>query len=167
MSKNSSGLFNGTLGSKIAEALKPSFQQKELKSWARKEAINLFKISKRQRDKFKTACVAVDEATGNLYFGRNGGIDKNKSHHNTVLFGDLHHPGVLPTKSLNKYPTPWNCAESDAINNALNSGAKLENIHIYTIDTTKNHFGKIKRSCVNCTVAYKGNIRRNNTGWSN
>lgn len=167
MSKNSSGLFKGTKGDRIAQAVKPSYQREQVILWAQREADSLSSISKRQRDKFRTACVAVDEETGKLYFGRNGGIDKNNSAHNPVLFGDSTHKGVLPDKSLNNYPSPWNCAESDAINNALNSGAKLDNIHIYTIDTTKNNFGKDKTSCVNCTTAYKGRIRRNNTGWYN
>lgn len=166
MSKNSSGLFSGTKGSRIAQSVKPSYQRERVTSWAQREADSLANVSKRQRDKFKTACIAVDEETGNLYFGRNGGIDKNNSTHNPLLFGDSTHKGVLPDKSLNNYPSPWNCAESDAINNALNSGAKLENIHIYTIDTTKNNFGKDKPSCANCTAAYKGRIRRNNTGWN-
>lgn len=165
MSKNSSGLFKGTIGDRISSAIKPSVQRSSITSWAEKEASVLSATSKRQRDKFKTACVAVDEATGNMYFGRNGGIDRNGSVRNPTLFGDGKTKGILPEKPLNGYPTSWNCAESDAINNALNAGAKLENLHIYTIDTTPHNFGKNKASCINCTTAYKGRIKRNNTGW--
>lgn len=166
MSKDISGLFHGTHAEKVANAIKPSVQKAAVTSWAKRIAKKLAGISKRQRDKFRTACVAVNEETGEMYFGRNGGIDRNHTHRNPVLFGDDNHPGILPQKSLNAYPTPWNCAESDAINNALNAGAKLENIHIYTIGTGRRDFGEPKTSCLNCTSAYKGRIKRNNTGWS-
>lgn len=63
-----------------------------------------------------------------------------------------------------KYPV-GNCAEVDAINQALNSGAKLENITIYTIHTTKGHVGRRKEACENCTFAFKGKIKKNHTGW--
>ena len=83
-------------------------------------------------------------------------------------FGPGLHPDIqriLPQKSLNDYPTSWNCAETDAINNALHDGAKLKNLHIYTIDTSPRRFGDDKPSCKNCTFAYKGRIKKNNTGW--
>lgn len=63
-----------------------------------------------------------------------------------------------------KYPV-GNCAEVDAINQALNSGAKLENITIYTIHTTKGNVGRRKEACENCTFAFKGKIKKNHTGW--
>lgn len=164
MSKSSSNQFAGTRGQKIAQGLVPSNQKEKVVSWAKATAEFLSNKSKRQRENFKAACVAFDEATGNLYFGRNGGINKSASNvdKNDILFGKN---GILPNKSLNGYPTPWNCAETDAINKALNAGAKLENIHIYTINTTKNDFGKDKKSCLNCKTAYKGRIKKNNTGW--
>ena len=166
MSKGISGLFHGTHGEKVANAIKTSVQKDAVTSWSEHTAERLAETSKRQRDKFRTACVAVDEETGKMYFRRNGGIDRNHARHNPVLFGNDGHPGILPRQSLNAYPTPWNCAESDAINAALNAGARLENIHIYTIGTGKKDFGKPKPSCLNCTSAYKGRIRRNNTGWA-
>ncbi len=64
----------------------------------------------------------------------------------------------LVCQSLNKYPTSWNCAETDEINNAMHDGAKMQNLHIYTIDTSSERFGKDKSSCANCTRAYKGRI---------
>lgn len=161
MSKNSSNLFVGTKGARLAKAITPSVQRSLVRSWAEKEALRLEKISKRQREKFKTACVAVDENTGRFYYGKNGGINRN---------GDDLHPilkTLLPSNSLNGYPTPWNCAESHAINQALHAGANISNLHIYTIGTTKNDFGSDKVSCANCTAAYKGKVRRNNTGWIN
>ena len=165
MSKDISGLFHGTHGEKVANVIKPSFQKAAVTVWAEKEAEKLAAISKRQRAKFHAACIAVDEKTGEMYFGRNGGIERDNAPHNPVLFGDNGHPGILPSQSLNSYPTPWNCAESDAINAALNAGAELENLHIYTISTDRWNFGSPKPSCLNCTSAYKGRIRRNNTGW--
>ena len=165
MSKALSYLFKGTIGERVARAIMPSFQRKAIRAWANHVAAELSAKSKRQRDKFKTACVAVDDYTGEMYFGRNGGI----GHDGLGLHPAL--KSILPNQSLNNYPTPWNCAESDAINQALHSGANISNIHIYTISTTHNgkgdnKYGHDKRSCVNCTVAFKGRIRRNNTGWT-
>ena len=165
MSKGLSNLFSGTRGEKAASAIKPSVQRAAVKEWADKTSAELAAISKRQRDKFKTACVAVNERTGEMYFGKNGGIGRD---------GAGLHPklkSILPDKPLNNYPTPWNCAESDAINRALHAGANLEDIHIYTISTTlrgsgDNKYGHDKKSCENCTAAFKGRIRRNNTGWT-
>jgi hypothetical protein len=168
MSKGNSHQFSGTKGEKIAQGIVPENQHKMVTSWAQDLASELEGQSKRKRDGFKTACVAFDEETGELYYGRNGGINRDASNvtKNPVLFGDSKHEGILPSKSLNAYPTSWNCAETDAINKALNSGAKLENIHIYTISTTKRGFGSDKESCINCKTAYKGRIKKNNTGWT-
>lgn len=80
---------------------------------------------------------------------------------NPLLFSEN---GIFLEKSLNNYPV-GNCAEVDAINQALNSGAKLENITIYTIHTTKGHVGRRKEACENCTFAFKGKIKKNHTGW--
>ena len=164
MSKSSSNQFSGTRGQKITQGLVPANQKEKVVSWAKATAEYLAGKSKRQRENFKTACVAFDEETGKLYFGRNKGINMDASNvkKNDILFGK---DGILPSKSLNGYPTPWNCAETDAINQALNDGEKLKNIHIYTIDTIANNFGKDKKSCLNCKTAYKGRIKKNNTGW--
>lgn len=169
MSKPNSNHFLGTKGQRIYKYLAPSIQRILITSWAKETATFLVAKSKRKRDNFKTACLAVDEKTGNLYFGRNGGINKDATNAdiNEVLVGNNKKAGILPIKSLNAYPTPWNCAETHAINQALNDGAKLENIHIFTIDTTTNGLGKAKKSCINCTTAYKGRIKKNNTGWFN
>lgn len=93
-------------------------------------------LTKTQREKFNTATVVFDET----------------------------HSGLLPPRSLNKYAL-GNCAEVDGINDALNDGAKLENLHIYTIHTTRGRMGEEKIACENCTYAFKGRIKRNNTGW--
>lgn len=165
MSKGLSHLFRGTNGERAAQAVMPSIQRDALLKWANQEARKLSAKSKRQRDKFRTACVAIDDKTGFMYFGRNGGISRS---------GFGLHPAlkdILPTESLNDYPTPWNCAESDAINQALHAGARISDIHIYTVSTAlrgkgNNEYGHDKRSCKNCTAAFRGRIRRNNTGWT-
>ncbi len=167
MSKAASFQFSGTKGQRISQGIVPSNQREMVTSWATAMAKYLQSKSNRKRDSFKTACVAFDENTGKLYYGRNKGINHEASNvdKNITLFGDSTHEGILPSRSLNGYPTPWNCAETDAINQALNDNAELCNIHIYTIDTTPNNFGKPKKSCRNCTYAYKGKIKKNNTGW--
>ena len=160
MSKASSHQFSGTKGEKIAQGQNPANQKKQVVAWAEDVVSRMGdKVSGRKRDKFNTACVAFDETTGELYFGRNGGVDR---------FGpDLHDDikKLLPSKPLNDYPTSWNCAETDAINNALHAGAKLEHLQIYTISTRPKSFGANKSSCQNCTYMYKGRISKNNTGW--
>lgn len=165
MSKDLSNLFEGTHGDIVARAIKLSVQRAELLKWADEVSMSLSSISKRKRDKFKTACVAVDEQTGMMFFGKNGGIGRDGA--------DIHQSlrAVMPNESLNNYPTPWNCAEADAINQALYAGASLSDIHIYTISTAArgrgdNEYGHDKRSCENCTFAFRGRIRRNNTGWT-
>ena len=58
-----------------------------------------------------------------------------------------------------------NCAEVHAINNALNDGAKLENLHLSTIHVTVSRFGELKVACENCTYAFKGKVAINYAGW--
>ena len=167
--KPNSGLFSGTRGIKNHIAPKVYLNQstqnrRHVVLWAKEQVSELEKKSNRQREKFNTASIAYDESTGKYYYGRNGGIEKNASPKNPILFGDSTHEGILPKESLNIYKI-GNCAEVDAINNALNNGAKLENLHISTIHTTKDNMGKPKAACENCTYAFKGKVKRNYTGW--
>lgn len=137
---------------------------KKIKSWANDEAERLSGISKRQREKFNTASIVYDESTGKYYYGKNKGISINNTFKNPILFGDDNSKGILPEKSLNKYIV-GNCAEVDAVNNALNDGAKLENLYMSTIHTTNNSFGDLKSACENCTYTFKGKIVENYAGW--
>lgn len=121
--------------------------------------------SKRQRDKFNTASVVYDESTGKYYYGRNGGIELSGTRKNPLLFGDQTRQGILPKISFNQYSI-GNCAEVDAINNALNDNASLSNLHITTIHTTKAGMGQKKAACKNCTYAFRGKVKRNYTGWT-
>ncbi len=169
MSKANSGHFIGTIGQRkqAKESTKTKYANNATKNhrnvvaWAEVIANGL---TKKERRKFNTAAVVYDERTGKYYYGRNGGIMITNAEKNSKLFGDSKHIGILPNKSLNKYPL-GNCAEVEAINNALNDNAHLEDLHITTIHSTKNKFGRSKRACQNCTVAFKGKIKRNYTGW--
>ena len=173
MSKPSSGLFSGTKGSKNTVSNDSTSTQKlsaskiktvsheQVKSWAIQKRNELTGKAKKN---FNTACVVYDEKTGKFYYGRNGGFRETGYQRNPILFGDSEHEGLLPKTSLNKYPV-GNCAEVDAINNALNSGADISHLHITTIHTTKNQFGNYKESCENCTYAFKNKVKANYSGW--
>ncbi len=163
MSKGSSGLFSGTKGERSYKGSRKQMQA-HITSWAQETAERLESISKRQRDKFNTATVAYDESTGKYYNGRNHGIEIDHDKKNPILFGDDTHSGVLPKQSLN-HLVVGNCAEIHAVNKALNDGAELKNLKIFTIHATKRDFGKPKVACENCTYALKGNISQNYTGW--
>ena len=73
MSKSDSHQFTGTKGQKIHEGLQVENQRRMVLAWAEDVANHL---SKSQRSKFNTATVVFDETTGNLYYGRNKGIEK-------------------------------------------------------------------------------------------
>lgn len=169
MSKTLSGLFVGTIGDRnrnVTENHRYYATQirRHVVLWAQKKVEELETVSKRQREKFNTASVVFDESTGKYYYGRNKGIEKNGSIKNPILFGDNTHDGILPKHTLNDYVI-GNCSEVDAINNALNAGAKLENLHLTTIHTTSGKMGQSKEACKNCTFSFKGRIKRNYTGW--
>lgn len=168
MSKPATNLVLGTSGALKLELINPKVQYEMVKTWAEIQVKELQAISNRQRNMFNTACIVVDEKNNKVYFGRNGGIDKDNAFHNEILFGPKGTigKGLIPAKSLNQYPTPYNCAESHAINKALNNGANISDLHIYVISTSQYDFGKPKPCCKNCTVAYKGKIKKNNSGWS-
>ena len=161
MSKASSHQFVGTKGDRIEKGMDPKNLKKQVVAWAEEVIRRMPKdVSHKKRNRFNTACVVFDEKTGKLYFGRNGGIRR---------FGDQLHPKlekILPAKSLNKYPTTWGSAETDAINQALYNGSKLKNMRIYVIVTNRGRIGNTKISCENCTYAYRKRIKKNYTGWS-
>lgn len=163
MSKGFSGHFYKTKGATVYYGSSKQLYA-QVRSWARMTATRLEGISKRQRDKFNTATVVYDVSNGKYYNGRNHGIEINHEKKNAILFGDKTHQGLLPKESLNNYVV-GNCAEIHAVNKALNNGAKLSNLKMYTIHTTDNSFGKAKKSCENCTYALKGKIKTNYTGW--
>ena len=116
-----------------------------LTEWSRMEE-NLAN-SKRQLDKFNTATIAYDASTGNYYYGMNRGIQLSGDNLNNSLVS------WLPEQSLNQYRL-GNCAEVDAVNQALNNGADVNNLYIYTLNT-KDYTSKAM--CENCiyTFAHK------------
>ena len=133
----------------------------KVKSWAERKQKELTGKAKKN---FNTACVVYDDETGKFYYGQNGGYRGEGYKKNPILFGDSAHAGLLPSRSLNKYPV-GNCAEVDAINRALNDGAEISHLHITTIHTTKSQFGNYKESCENCRYAFKSRIKANYSGW--
>lgn len=94
----------------------------------------------------------------------NKGVQLSGDVKNPVLFGSKNQAGLLPKDSLNDYAV-GNCAEVDAVNQALNNGANVGDLNLYTIKTTSNEFGVPKPACENCTFTFKGNVADALTGW--
>lgn len=162
MGQDISGLFSGTRGSANSPYHRSAkVMHSKVKEWAGNEADKLQQESNNKRKKFNTASIVYDNESGRYFFGRNNGIELRHDKKNDKLFGEN---GILPKKSLNELVV-GNCAEIDAVNQALNAGAKLENLYISTIHTTQKHFGQSKKACENCTFALKGRIKENHTGW--
>ena len=53
----------------------------------------------------------------------------------------------LPESSLNQYRL-GNCAEVDAVNQALNSGANASDLYLYTINTKNNVSKPVCENCI-------------------
>ena len=139
--------------------------KQHLDNWARREVDNLSRVSKRKRRDFNTACIAYDVETGREYYGRNAGIEISGAPKNPLLFGSGEKLGLLPQASLNHLKV-GNCAEVDAVNQALNAGASIGNLHIRTICADERRFGQDKPACLNCTHAFKGRVKGNYSGWT-
>jgi len=165
MSKPASNLLNNTSGAKKLNGYNKKLQMKLAFDYA----VQIAKDgTKQEKNLLNTITVVYDEATGNVYYGMNHGIEIHKTKKNAILFGDGTHSGLLPQNSLNQFPL-GNCSEVDAVNNALNAGAKLENLHITTLDVKKKHIRSHniigKCACENCTYTFKGKVKNNNSGW--
>lgn len=152
----------GKAGTKSSSKTSPSAMHKGVTSWAVRTKE---KLTGGPKKKFNTACVVVDAETGKSYYGRNRGILEEGLPKNPALFGDDKTPGLLPSVNQESFPI-GNCAEVDAVNKALNAGAKLENLHMMTIHVTKSGFGKQKPACKNCTKTIEGKIAVNHSGWT-
>lgn len=122
----------------------PSQQQMHdaVTQWARME--ESLANSNRQLDKFNTATVVYDARTGNYYYGMNRGVQLSGDTLNLSL------ESWLPESSLNQYRL-GNCAEVDAVNQALNSGANASDLYLYTINTKNN---VSKPMCENCIYTF-------------
>ena len=165
MAKNCSGLFHKTHGEDLYYGSDPD----QLKEKAFAYAEEIFENgNSKERNTLNTVCVVYDEKNNNYYYGRNKGIELHKTSKNVIIFGDDKHTGLLPKTSLNDFPL-GNCAEVDAINNALNAGAQLEYLHIVTLDVKKKNIRSHnivgKCACENCTAAFKNKIKQNHTKW--
>jgi cytidine deaminase len=105
--------------------------------------------SKRQASKFNTGTVVYDVETGQYYYGMNRGVQVSGDTLNETL------AKMLPKKSLNQYRL-GNCAEVDAVNQALQNNANLHNLYMYTIEVNS---GTPKPMCDNCIYAFEGAVR--------
>ena len=115
--------------------------------------------SKSKITDFNTGSVVYDVRTGEYYYGMNKWIKLNGDRINETL------SNILPKESLNRYQI-GNCAEVDAVNQALNNNANLSDLYIYTIDATTdklriptNTFGTPKLACENYTYTFQGKVK--------
>ena len=104
--------------------------------------------SNRQLNKFNTATIVYDSGTDSYYYGMNRGVH---------LSGDTLNEELklwLPESTLNQYRL-GNCAEVDAINQALNAGSDINNLYIYTLDVVNN---TPKKMCENCIYTFADKV---------
>ncbi len=131
-----------------AETVIPKAQQLQeaVTEWAKME--RQLANSNRQFRGFNTASVAYDSATDSYFYGMNRGIQIAGGKMNEML------SSWLPQTSLNRLPL-GNCAEVDAVNNALNAGSKVEDLYLYTINVFT---GAPKEMCANCVYTFAGRV---------
>lgn len=169
MGSGISNIYQGTRG-ELLEARRTGDYSRVMKhrvqNWARQKAEELSRTSKRKRRDFNTSCIAYDITTGKTYYGRNAGVELSNALKNPLLFGSPEAPGLLPRTSLNHLKV-GNCAEVDAVNQALNDGSRIGNLRIRTIYSDEKHFGQDKPACLNCTRTFKGRVKGNYSGWTN
>ena len=133
--------------------------------WARRKADELSQMSKRKREEFNTACIAYDVETGREYYARNAGVELSGASKNPLLFGSDGSAGLLLQASPNHLKV-GNRAEVDAVNRALNDGARINNLRIRTICTGEKHFGQDKPARLNCTHTFRGRVKGSYSGWT-
>jgi hypothetical protein len=118
--------------------------------------------STRQLEKFnKASAASYKKADGSIetMFGRNGGVLNIQASYPTISAekGLFLHPELakrLPENSM--WPNTANCAECDAVNQALHNGAKWEDIQIHTIDIRANGTMTDVIQCSDCQNIFKG-----------
>ena len=91
----------------------------------------------------RAASAAVDTATGDVYYGTSGTIA-------AAIHPDL--TARIPSQSLEHWRVE-NCAEFNAVNNALYGGAKIEAIELHTVITKT---GLPFPRCQNCQITTNG-----------
>jgi len=119
--------------------------------------------SNNQLSKFNKACTASwKNATlgkENIFYGRNGGILNNQSAHPTVSAGkglDIHPELASKLPENTQWPNIANCAEYDAVNQALWEGASWSEIQIHTIDIRPNGTMTDVMQCSECLDVFDG-----------
>ncbi|WP_252238066.1 YwqJ-related putative deaminase [Clostridium sp. VAP51] len=153
LNKEIFGVNKGSAGAKL-----PSEEElnNAIREWSRMQ--KSLAPSKSKITGFNTGSVVYDARTGEYYYGMNKGVKLSGDKMNKTM------SDILPGESLNDYQL-GNCAEVDGVNQALNNNANLEDLYIYTIDTTTNkfgiptnNFGTPKPACENCTYTFKGKV---------
>ncbi|WP_227429529.1 RHS repeat-associated core domain-containing protein [Psychrobacter sp. I-STPA6b] len=115
---------------------------------ARAFANNLRNSSFRGKGKSqpRAASVAVDLTTGQSYYGISGWSVRSQNIHPLLR-------SRMPNKSLTGCPNVDNCAEFNAVNNALNNGSIISNLEVHTVIVkTDEPFPR----CANCRVTTDG-----------
>jgi hypothetical protein len=125
-----------------------SEMQKSVDEWVRLQ--RQLATSNNQLREFNTATILYDKLTGKYYYGANRGI---------FVSGTEIHPTLtnkLPKTSTNAYKL-GNCAECDAVNQALRDGANWGDLQMHTVGVEWNT-GKIfpKPLCSNCEITFIG-----------
>jgi hypothetical protein len=128
-------------------------------TWARNYRETITSIT--QRKNFSKACVASyrkSDGTIETVFGRNGGILETQKSYPTISAEKKLglHPDLAKRLPENtQWPNPANCAECDAVNQALYNGAKWEEIQIHTIDVRPDGAMKDVIRCEECQDIFK------------
>ncbi|QYS89468.1 hypothetical protein [Flavobacterium davisii] len=107
--------------------------------------------SNNQLREFNTATILYNKATGKYYYGANRGIFVSGAEIHSTL------AGKLPETSTNNAYKLGNCAECDAVNQALHDGANWGDLQMHTIGVQWNTGATFpKPLCSNCEVTFVG-----------
>ncbi len=126
----------------------------DVMSWAKAYREKL--PSNSQLTDFNKACAASykkSDGTIETMFGRNGGVLNTQKSYPTMSAekGLGLHPELQKRLPANtQWPNVANCAECDAVNQALHNGAKWEDIQIHTIDIRPNGTMTDRVRCSEC-----------------
>ena len=136
-----------------------SEMREDVVTWATNYRNNL--PTPRQLEGFNKACAAsYRKADGTIetVFGRNGGVLNTQKSYPTISAEKglgLHEELAKRLPLETQWPNPANCAECDAVNQALYNGAKWEDIQIHTITISRD--GKMTDviRCEECQDIFK------------
>ena len=95
----------------------------------------------------KVVTAAIDTNTGDIYYGISG---MNNNPTRNMTNPQMQEILNSVNGSMTNYPLE-NCGEFNAINNALNNGANIQNLRVYSIDRVS---GNYKAPCINCQNLY-------------